>query len=175
MALSEVGMDASRAALSRAASRRITVLGATGSVGRSTLNLVASVRAREGEDACPIEALVARTNVEALAAAAKAHRARAAVVERPVAERVEERLGDHRGVIARHHVGRVAGVDRSEDDLDLGGIVEAPGHVGRQFGDEAGGQGDEVDGELGPRGVTTGSGERDHCHVGGRGDGAGPG
>src|SRR5690606_6842885 len=55
--------------------RRISILGATGSVGTSTLDLVA----RHGE-AFEIDALTAQTNVAALADAALKYRARVAVV-----------------------------------------------------------------------------------------------
>ena len=56
-------------------SRRVSVLGATGSVGSSTLDLIA----RHGE-AFEIEALTAQTNVAALADLALKHRARLAVI-----------------------------------------------------------------------------------------------
>jgi 1-deoxy-D-xylulose-5-phosphate reductoisomerase len=75
--------EPSASAWSRAAARRVTVLGATGSVGRSTLELVAEVRGREGRDACAIEALVARRNVVALAALARKFRVRLAVIAEP--------------------------------------------------------------------------------------------
>lgn len=55
--------------------RRISILGATGSVGTSTLDLVA----RHGE-AFEIDALTAQTNVAALADAALKYRARVAVI-----------------------------------------------------------------------------------------------
>jgi 1-deoxy-D-xylulose-5-phosphate reductoisomerase len=75
--------DASAAAWSRAAARRVTVLGATGSVGRTTLELVTEVRGREGGDACGVEALVAHRNVTELAALARKFRARSAVIADP--------------------------------------------------------------------------------------------
>jgi 1-deoxy-D-xylulose-5-phosphate reductoisomerase len=56
--------------------RSVTVLGSTGSVGRSTLSLLAA--ARPGEFA--VEALVAGKDAKALAAQARAHGARLAVV-----------------------------------------------------------------------------------------------
>ncbi len=58
------------------ATRRVTVLGSTGSIGRSTLALLAA--AEPGEFA--VEALVAGRDVAALAAQARAFRARLAVV-----------------------------------------------------------------------------------------------
>ncbi len=58
------------------ASKSVTVLGATGSVGQSTLGLIADARARaagDGGDAVyPIEALTAGSNVEELARLARA-------------------------------------------------------------------------------------------------------
>jgi 1-deoxy-D-xylulose-5-phosphate reductoisomerase len=55
--------------------RRVTVLGATGSIGQSTLDLIARNR-----EAYAVEALVAHSNVEMLAAQAQAVGARVAVV-----------------------------------------------------------------------------------------------
>ncbi|MGF1464275.1 MAG: 1-deoxy-D-xylulose-5-phosphate reductoisomerase [Maricaulaceae bacterium] len=50
----------------RARTRSISILGATGSVGRSTLDLLSQERAAHGEDALALEAVTAATNVEAL-------------------------------------------------------------------------------------------------------------
>ena len=69
------------AASRSAAPRRITVLGATGSVGRSTLSLLEA--APPGQFA--VEALVAGRDAEALAAAARRLGARLAVVADPAA------------------------------------------------------------------------------------------
>ena len=55
--------------------RRLSVLGATGSVGSSTLDLIA-----RHADAFEVEALTAQTNAAALAALALKHRARLAVI-----------------------------------------------------------------------------------------------
>jgi 1-deoxy-D-xylulose-5-phosphate reductoisomerase len=54
--------------------RRISVLGATGSVGRSTLNIIADQRKQFGEDNLHIVALAARQNVADLAAMARQFR-----------------------------------------------------------------------------------------------------
>jgi 1-deoxy-D-xylulose-5-phosphate reductoisomerase len=59
----------------RGAPRTLTVLGATGSIGGNTLDLV-----RRHPDAFDVEALTANTNVAALAQAARATNARLAVV-----------------------------------------------------------------------------------------------
>jgi 1-deoxy-D-xylulose-5-phosphate reductoisomerase len=60
--------------------RRLTVLGSTGSIGLSTLDVVAHARAQYGADAFPIEALTAQSNVEVLAQQARRFRPRLAVV-----------------------------------------------------------------------------------------------
>ena len=65
---------------SAASPRSITILGATGSVGQSTLSLI-----RAEPEAFRVEALVAGRNAEALAADARAVGARLAVVADPEA------------------------------------------------------------------------------------------
>src|SRR5215469_11531289 len=50
-----------------AISRRLTVLGSTGSIGLSTLDVVAYARERYGDRAFPIESLTAQSNIEVLA------------------------------------------------------------------------------------------------------------
>ncbi|MEM8948350.1 MAG: 1-deoxy-D-xylulose-5-phosphate reductoisomerase [Pseudomonadota bacterium] len=62
--------------------RSVTVLGATGSVGKSTLNLIAA-----DPDRFSVEALTANRQAEQLAALAKQHRAKLAVVADPEAYR----------------------------------------------------------------------------------------
>jgi 1-deoxy-D-xylulose-5-phosphate reductoisomerase len=69
--------------LSSVLSRRLTVLGSTGSVGVSTLDVVAHARITYGEDAYPLEALTAQSNVEELAAQARRLRPRLAVIGDP--------------------------------------------------------------------------------------------
>lgn len=61
-------------------SRRITVLGSTGSIGLSTLDVVAYARAQHGEEAMPLEALTAQSNVAKLAEQAKRFQPRIAVI-----------------------------------------------------------------------------------------------
>ena len=56
------------------AARRISILGATGSVGRSTLDIIADQQARNGEDSLKIVALTAYNNVDALARQARRFR-----------------------------------------------------------------------------------------------------
>ena len=60
--------------------RSVTVLGSTGSVGKSTLSVIAHLRERFGADAFPIEALTAQSNVDALADQAREFKPRRAVV-----------------------------------------------------------------------------------------------
>ncbi len=64
----------------QSALRRLTVLGSTGSVGLSTLDVVAHARKIYGAHAFPIEALTAQSNVEALAQQAKQFHPRLAVI-----------------------------------------------------------------------------------------------
>ncbi|HSM95026.1 MAG TPA: 1-deoxy-D-xylulose-5-phosphate reductoisomerase [Rhizomicrobium sp.] len=66
--------------LSAVMARRVTVLGSTGSIGVSTLDVIAHARKEYGADAFPIEALTAQSNVEALAEQARAFRPRLAVI-----------------------------------------------------------------------------------------------
>jgi len=60
--------------------RRLTVLGSTGSIGVSTLDVVAHARACYGADAFPIEALTAQSNTAVLAAQARRFHPRLVVV-----------------------------------------------------------------------------------------------
>ena len=60
--------------------RRLTVLGSTGSIGLSTLDVVAYARSYYGAEAFPIEALTAQSNVDMLAEQARRFRPRLAVV-----------------------------------------------------------------------------------------------
>jgi 1-deoxy-D-xylulose-5-phosphate reductoisomerase len=62
--------------------RSVTILGATGSVGRNTLDLIGGAPERY-----QVEALTAQRNVEALAALAVRHRARLAVIGDPAGYR----------------------------------------------------------------------------------------
>jgi 1-deoxy-D-xylulose-5-phosphate reductoisomerase len=61
-------------------SRRVTVLGSTGSIGVSTLSVIAHARQVYGADALPIEALTAQSNVKVLAEQARAMRPHIAVI-----------------------------------------------------------------------------------------------
>jgi len=70
----------SGADLSSVITRRVTVLGSTGSIGVSTLDVIAHARETYGADAFPIEALTAQSNVELLAQQALRFRPKFAVI-----------------------------------------------------------------------------------------------
>lgn len=60
--------------------RRLTILGSTGSIGLSTLDVVAHARERYGNHAFPIEALTAQSSVDALADQVRKFRPRFAAI-----------------------------------------------------------------------------------------------
>lgn len=60
--------------------RSVTVLGSTGSIGVSTLDVIAHARSVYGEHAMPVEALTAQSNVDVLAKQAREMRPRLAVI-----------------------------------------------------------------------------------------------
>lgn len=60
--------------------RRLTILGSTGSIGLSTLDVVAHARERYGDAAFPLEALTAQSNVELLSQQARRFRPQIAVI-----------------------------------------------------------------------------------------------
>ena len=66
--------------LSPVLARRVTVLGSTGSIGVSTLDVIAHARQVYGADALPVEALTAQSNVDALAAQARKFKPKIAVI-----------------------------------------------------------------------------------------------
>ncbi|MGN6147659.1 MAG: 1-deoxy-D-xylulose-5-phosphate reductoisomerase, partial [Rhizomicrobium sp.] len=66
--------------LSSVTTRKVTVLGSTGSIGVSTLDVIAHARTVYGDDAFPIEALTAQSNVELLAEQAKRFKPKMAVI-----------------------------------------------------------------------------------------------
>ncbi len=66
--------------LAAALERNVTILGSTGSVGASTLDVIAHARARYGAGAFPLEAITAQRNVAKLAEQARAFHARVAVI-----------------------------------------------------------------------------------------------
>jgi 1-deoxy-D-xylulose-5-phosphate reductoisomerase len=66
--------------LSAVLGRNVTVLGSTGSIGASTLDVIRHARATYGADAFPLEALTAQRNVARLAEQARAFHPRAVVI-----------------------------------------------------------------------------------------------
>jgi len=66
--------------LSPVLARRVTILGSTGSIGVSTLDVIGHARQLYGADALPVEALTAQSNVEALAAQARTFKPKIAVI-----------------------------------------------------------------------------------------------
>jgi 1-deoxy-D-xylulose-5-phosphate reductoisomerase len=102
--------------------RRITILGATGSVGRSTLSLI-----EENPDRFEVEALTANRNVEALAAIARRVGAKLAVVAEEGAYRaLKDALSGANIAVA---AGRDAVIDAASRpaDLVMAAIVGAAG------------------------------------------------
>lgn len=69
--------------LSPVLQRRVTVLGSTGSIGVSTLDVIAHARKIYGADAMPVEALTAQANVELLAKQAREIKPKIAVIGDP--------------------------------------------------------------------------------------------
>ncbi|HEY4943920.1 MAG TPA: 1-deoxy-D-xylulose-5-phosphate reductoisomerase [Rhizomicrobium sp.] len=67
-------------ALEPVLARSVTVLGSTGSIGVSTLDVVAHARAHYGAHAMPVEAITAQSNVEGLIKQARAMAPRIAVI-----------------------------------------------------------------------------------------------
>lgn len=83
--------------------RRVSVLGSTGSIGLSTLDVVAHARTRYGAQSFPIEALTAQSNVEVLAEQARRFRPRLAVVAD------ESRYGSLKDALAGEGIETAAG------------------------------------------------------------------
>jgi 1-deoxy-D-xylulose-5-phosphate reductoisomerase len=109
-------------ALSLRRPRRITVLGATGSIGRQTLSLV-----REAPGRFEVEALTAHQDAEGLAAAAIAHGARLAVVADPTRYRALERALAGSGIEAAAGPEAVAEAAARPADWVMSAIVGAAG------------------------------------------------
>src|SRR6185312_4481024 len=66
--------------LSPVLARRVTILGSTGSIGVSTLSVIAHAREVYGPGALPVEALTAQSNVDVLIEQARAIRPKLAVI-----------------------------------------------------------------------------------------------
>jgi 1-deoxy-D-xylulose-5-phosphate reductoisomerase len=102
--------------------RRVTVLGATGSIGRSTLDLIGRDPARYR-----VEAVTAHRNVRALAAIARQHRARLAVISDPAcAGALEDALAGSGIEVAAGRTGLEEAAARPADWV-MAGIVGVAG------------------------------------------------
>ncbi|MDE2265080.1 MAG: 1-deoxy-D-xylulose-5-phosphate reductoisomerase, partial [Alphaproteobacteria bacterium] len=66
--------------LSPVLARRVTILGSTGSIGVSTLDVIDHARECYGANALPVEALTAQANVSVLAAQARKFKPKVAVI-----------------------------------------------------------------------------------------------
>jgi 1-deoxy-D-xylulose-5-phosphate reductoisomerase len=117
----EAGHDAAEL-FAGAEPRRVTVLGATGSIGGNTMDLI-----RRHPDAFDVEALTAHGNVAALAEAARATQARLAVVadERRYAELKDALAGSGIEVAAGHRA--VVEAAQRPADWVMAAIVGAAG------------------------------------------------
>ena len=108
-------------------SRRVSILGSTGTVGAATLDVIRSARSRFGQDAFPIEALTAQSNVSLLIQQAREFRPLAvAIGEEGLRGELQSSLGPADiEVIA----GRKAALDAAERPADwvMAAIVGAAG------------------------------------------------
>jgi 1-deoxy-D-xylulose-5-phosphate reductoisomerase len=102
--------------------RRVTILGATGSIGQSTLDLVGGAPERY-----EVVALTGQRNVERLAVAARRHRAQLAVVGDPAAyASLKEALAGSGIAVAGGPQGLIEAAERSADWV-MAAIVGAAG------------------------------------------------
>ena len=102
--------------------RRVTILGATGSIGQSTLDLIGGAPERY-----EVVALTCQRNVERLAAAARRHRAQLAVVGDPAAYgALKEALAGSGIEVAAGPQGLIEAAERSADWV-MAAIVGAAG------------------------------------------------
>jgi 1-deoxy-D-xylulose-5-phosphate reductoisomerase len=102
--------------------RRVTILGATGSIGQSTLDLIGAAPERY-----EVVGLVGQRNVERLAAAARRHRAQLAVVGDPASyASLKEALAGSGIEVAGGPQGLIEAAERSADWV-MAAIVGAAG------------------------------------------------
>lgn len=117
------------ASLEPVLARRVTVLGSTGSIGVSTLDVITHARATYGGDAFPIEALTAQNNIAALVEQAKALRPHRAVIGDPsLFVALKEALAGT-GVEAASGREEVAAAAAMRSDIVMVAIVGAAGLV----------------------------------------------
>ena len=113
--------------LSQTLSRRLTILGSTGSIGVSTLSVVDHARATYGADAMPLEALTAQSNVEKLAEQARTYRPRRAVIGDPALYGKLKELLDGTGIEATAGKEAVTEAAAMPAELVMVAIVGAAG------------------------------------------------
>jgi 1-deoxy-D-xylulose-5-phosphate reductoisomerase len=113
--------------LSSVVARRLTVLGSTGSVGVSTLDVVAHARKTYGDHAFPLEALTAQSNVEKLAEQARMFRPKLAVIgDETLHAKLKEALSGT-GVEATAGTQAICDAARRPSDVVMAAIVGAAG------------------------------------------------
>ncbi len=113
--------------LSDVLARRLTVLGSTGSVGASTLDVVAHARTIYGEDAFPIEAITAQVNVDKLAEQARRMRPKLAVIgDASLRAKLSEALAGT-GIETAAGAGALCDAGGRPSDIVMAAIVGAAG------------------------------------------------
>jgi 1-deoxy-D-xylulose-5-phosphate reductoisomerase len=97
--------------------RRVTILGSTGSIGVSTLSVIAHAREVYGAQALPVEALTAGSNVDVLIEQARAVRPKLAVIgDEALLARLKEGLA---GTGIEAAAGRAAVIDAAARPSDV--------------------------------------------------------
>jgi 1-deoxy-D-xylulose-5-phosphate reductoisomerase len=105
----------------------LTVLGSTGSVGASTLDVVAHARTIYGEDAFPIEAITAQVNVDKLAEQARRMRPKLAVIgDASLRAKLSEALAGT-GIETAAGAGALCDAAGRPSDIVMAAIVGAAG------------------------------------------------
>ncbi len=108
-------------------SRRITILGSTGSVGVATLDVIRAARLRHGADAFPLEAITAQRNVKLLIAQALEFRPRVAVIgDEALKDELEAAL-QAEGIQARSGPDAILESASRPSDMVMAAIVGAAG------------------------------------------------
>src|SRR5690242_14362943 len=111
--------------LSAAVARRVTVLGSTGSIGISTLDVIAHARKTYGADAFPIEALTAQSNVEALVKQSRQFKPKMAVIGDPALGAKLRELLAGTGIATASGYGAVIEAAARTSDIVMVAIVGA--------------------------------------------------
>jgi 1-deoxy-D-xylulose-5-phosphate reductoisomerase len=107
--------------------RRVIVLGSTGSIGKSTLDVIAHTRRTLGEEAFPIVALTAQSNAELLAVQVREFRPKLAVIgDESRFAQLRDLLGDTETELAAGHDAILDAASRPAEVTMLG-ILGAAG------------------------------------------------